>query len=143
MWSFRSWTISVGPAEKYWLQDLCPAYWILKRFDSIRRRTGWVQNGFIRLWICYKFSNTNYHFKSTAAVNVQTFWEKKVTQFCTNNFYILSGNSWTLFMIDYSNTKITVILKESYRFCLSHLNYILYWMSVSIVNLTPTTIDIP
>jgi hypothetical protein len=34
-------------------------------------------------------------------------------------------------MIDYSNTKITVILKESYRFCLSHLIYILYWMTLS------------
>ena len=30
-------------------------------------------------------------------------------------------------MIDYSNTKITVILKESYRFCLNHLNYMLLY----------------
>jgi hypothetical protein len=40
-------------------------------------------------------------------------------------------------MIDYSNTKITVILKKSYRFCLSHLNYILYWMTLSFGPGTP------
>jgi len=34
-------------------------------------------------------------------------------------------------MIEHYNTKITVILKESYRFCLNHLNYILlYWMTL-------------
>jgi hypothetical protein len=48
-----------------------------------------------------------------------------VTQFCTNNSYSLNRTSSTLFMIDYWNTKITINLKESYRFCLNHLNYIL------------------
>ena len=36
---FRSCTISVGHAENYWVQDLCPAYWkqISKSLDHIKK----------------------------------------------------------------------------------------------------------
>jgi hypothetical protein len=47
--------LGAGPMEVV-SAKLCYWHTVLKRFDSIRRRTGWEEDGFIRLWICYKFS---------------------------------------------------------------------------------------
>ena len=51
MWSFRSWTISVGPAENYWLQDLCPAYWIffLKKSGRLPLPSIWNDNSYLKI----------------------------------------------------------------------------------------------
>jgi len=68
-------------------------YWrtVLKRYDSIRRRTWWMQGGFMRLQFFYKLSRANYHFKSLKCVSFRllTHQEQPLTWWQQYTFIII------------------------------------------------------